>query len=79
MCGTAPWEWDETQGGSRHAYEAVPVRCEGCYRRAAAQNTDPGANTDGITVELHRGGTQEAAMRQVKANERYQRLRGGSG
>lgn len=29
-CGTLPEEWDEEQGGSRHAYAAVETRCRGC-------------------------------------------------
>ncbi len=33
MCGTAPWEWDEKQGGSRFAYEPVEEICPGCERK----------------------------------------------
>lgn len=54
MCGTAPWEWDPKQGGSKYAYEAVEVFCPGCYAKASMRQLDPGRNTDGITVELVR-------------------------
>lgn len=33
MCGTAPWEWDEEQGGSKFAYEPVVEICPGCERK----------------------------------------------
>lgn len=52
MCGTAQWEWDPKQGGSRRAYEAVEVFCPGCYAKASMRTLDPGRNTDGITMEL---------------------------
>jgi hypothetical protein len=29
-CGTAAWEWDPAQGGSRFAYEPVEEICPGC-------------------------------------------------
>jgi hypothetical protein len=33
MCGTAPWEWDESQGGTRFAYEPVEEICPGCEKK----------------------------------------------
>lgn len=33
LCGTAPWEWDEEQGGSRYAYEPVEEVCPGCEKK----------------------------------------------
>lgn len=47
MCGTAPWEWDEEQGGSRDAYSAAQHQCMGCYHvKIAGQDTElmPGAS-----------------------------------
>jgi hypothetical protein len=32
MCGTAPWEWEE----DRFAYEALTIKCEGCFRKEVA-------------------------------------------
>lgn len=32
-CGTAEWEWDEEQGGSRFAYEPVETICPGCEKK----------------------------------------------
>lgn len=41
MCGTATWEWDEEQGGSRFAYEPVEEICPGCERKDwLRQDTD---------------------------------------
>lgn len=33
MCGTAAWEWDPEQGGSRYAYEPVEEICPGCEKK----------------------------------------------
>ncbi len=33
LCGTAPWEWDEEQGGSKFAYEPVEEICPGCEKK----------------------------------------------
>lgn len=52
MCGTAAWEWDPKQGGSKYAYEAVEEFCPGCYAKASMRQLDPGRNTDGLTVVL---------------------------
>lgn len=38
MCGTAKWEWDEEQGGSRFAYEPVEEICPGCERKEWARD-----------------------------------------
>jgi hypothetical protein len=32
-CGTAPWEWDPEQGGSRFAYEPKQEICPGCEKK----------------------------------------------
>lgn len=77
MCGTAPWEWDEAQGGSRHAYEAVESFCHGCYAKAAGQSHDPNRNTDGITVELTARGGVDAARRMLKQRKRADEARVG--
>lgn len=75
MCGTAGWEWDDAEGGSRFAYEAVEHFCHGCYLLAAGHTHDPNRNTDGITVELAPARTVEAARRHLKmaARERADR------
>jgi hypothetical protein len=52
MCGTAAYEWDPKQGGSKYAYEAVEVFCPGCYAKASMRQLDAGRNTDGVTFEL---------------------------
>lgn len=31
-CGTRPDEWDPDKGGSRQAYRAVALQCEGCLK-----------------------------------------------
>lgn len=69
MCGTAPWEWEQ----NRHAYEAVEHFCHGCYLTASAHVNDPNRNLDGITIELTRTGTQDAAKRLLKAKLRSER------
>lgn len=66
LCGTAGWEWDETQGGSRHAYQAVENFCHGCYALAAARVNDPNRNSDGVSVELVIGGGAAGARRLLK-------------
>lgn len=38
MCGTAPWEWDPDQGGSRFAYEPVEEICPGCEKKDWARD-----------------------------------------
>lgn len=47
MCGTAPWEWDEEQGGSKDAYTPAVHQCMGCYHTKRAQEDEqlmPGAS-----------------------------------
>jgi hypothetical protein len=68
MCGTAPWEWDEKQGGSKYAYEAVGVQCPGCYQKAIS--SDDTSQLPGVTIELRPTGTQESAQRYVKQKRR---------
>lgn len=45
MCGTAPWEWDPEQGGSRFAYDPKVEICPGCERKDWMRD-----NTDGKTA-----------------------------
>lgn len=69
LCGTATWEWDPAQGGSRFAYEPIEMYCHGCYLKAVtSQDT---ANNPGITVELAPTGTPEAAKRFVRERDAY--------
>lgn len=42
MCGTAPWEWDPEQGGSKYAYEAHRHICFGCQHKDLAREEDDG-------------------------------------
>lgn len=70
MCGTAPWEWDEKQGGDRRAYEPVESFCPGCHMKAGAAPHDPNRNTDGITIELAPTRTQQAAQRLLRMKRR---------
>lgn len=37
QCGTRAEEWDETKGGSRHAYLAETFICPGCHTLDNAQ------------------------------------------
>ncbi len=68
MCGTADWEWDPKQGGSKFAYEAVARHCQGCYVKDAT--TEDTERRPGLIVELHPTGTVESARRLVAAKER---------
>lgn len=65
MCGTAPWEWDPEQGGSKTAYEPVEHFCHGCYQREYMQ--DGTKNAPGVRIELGRTGTVESAQRRMRA------------
>ena len=58
LCGTAPWEWDPAQGGSRFAYEPIEKYCHGCYIKTATGEET--ARNPGITIELAPTGTQAA-------------------
>jgi hypothetical protein len=53
MCGTAPWEWDEKQGGSRFAYEPVEEVCPGCERKDWLRDSKK-ESTPGGMVTLRR-------------------------
>lgn len=75
MCGTAGWEWDPKQGGSRFAYEAVETFCPGCYAKAAMRQLDAGRNTDGITVELAPNDNSMGAARRAVSRNRMGRKR----
>ena len=60
LCGTADWEWDPAQGGSRFAYEPVEKLCQGCYVKH-----EQGSGSPGTSVVLEPTGTQESARRQL--------------
>lgn len=50
MCGTAEWEWDPAQGGSRRAYEPSQEFCQGCYlKEVAGEGAD---RMPGTTITL---------------------------
>ena len=51
QCGTAPWEWDEDQGGSRDAYGAAIHNCLGCYHIKVA-GQDNGDLSPGASITL---------------------------
>jgi hypothetical protein len=73
MCGTAAWEWDEAQGGTKRAYQPVMKTCLGCYyKEIAREGQDIGP---GVTVELERPGTMDAAKRAMLANRLARRDR----
>lgn len=40
LCGTAPWEWDPEQDGSRFAYEPVEEICPGCEKKDWLRDND---------------------------------------
>lgn len=73
MCGTAQWEWDPEQGGSKFAYEAVGVHCQGCYVKGAA--SDDADRRPGLSFELHPTRTQESAKRLLAAQRRTTKSR----
>ncbi len=50
MCGTAEWEWEPEQGGSRRAYEPVEQFCMGCYLKDVA--SDSNNKLPGTTISL---------------------------
>lgn len=62
LCGTADWEWDPLQGGSRHAYEPVEKLCQGCYVKH-----DQGSDMPGTYIVLEAANTQASAQRQIAA------------
>jgi nitrous oxide reductase accessory protein NosL len=53
-CGTREEEWDEAQGGHRHAYAAEPRRCRGCEVKEAAQQTVTPEHGRGVYITLIR-------------------------
>jgi hypothetical protein len=69
LCGTAEWEWDEAQGGSRFAYEPVEKICMGCYKKHDMSDGGPGSY-----MLLEPTGTQASAKRFIEA-ERAQARR----
>lgn len=70
LCGTAEWEWDPDQGGSRFAYEPVEKICMGCFNKH-----DQGDGGPGHYITLMPTGTPEAARRFVAAEQAYNRRR----
>lgn len=69
MCGTADWEWDPAEGGSRHAYEPIEKFCHGCYVKAAmSRDID---TSDGRTIELAPTTGVAAARRHIAAKRAY--------
>lgn len=71
MCGTAPWEWDEKQGGSKYAYEPEHKFCKGCYiKNVSAQTED---TMPGTTVTLVKLSKTEKARRLVGIKKRLAR------
>jgi len=52
MCGTAPWEWDEEQGGSRFAYEPVEEICPGCEKKDWMRDNQEGKHRAGSFIAL---------------------------
>lgn len=75
LCGTAEWEWDPKQGGSRFAYEAVAHTCRGCEMKDAV--SDETGRRPGTTIELHPTGTVESAKRLMAAKNRQKKSRKG--
>lgn len=71
MCGTAPWEWDPKQGGSKYAYEPDDHFCKGCHIKAMAAEgrTVP----PGTTVHLVKLTKLEKARRLVGIKKRLAR------
>lgn len=71
LCGSADWEWDPKQGGRRGAYEPVAHECLGCRAIALTQKaTDPSVPMDGITFQLERTDTVQAAERVLRERRR---------
>lgn len=55
-CGTRPEEWDETQGGHRHAWQPALRRCRGCELMQARRDSLQGENLGrGIHIVWERG------------------------
>lgn len=62
LCGTADWEWDPAQGGTRFAYEPVEKLCQGCYVKH-----EQGSGQPGTSVVLEPTNTAASARRQLAA------------
>lgn len=60
LCGTAEWEWDPEQGGTRFAYEPVEKVCPGCYAKHGQGSDQPGAY-----ITLEPTNTRESARRHL--------------
>ncbi len=73
MCGTAPWEWDPAQGGSKYAYEPTLHECPGCKAKEIMQQDDS-AKGPGQTVILTPTRTVAWAKSMVK-RQRLERAR----
>lgn len=52
MCGTAPWEWDPEQGGSRFAYEPYEEICPGCEKKEWVRESREGPAPAGSHIAL---------------------------
>lgn len=52
MCGTRREEWDERQGGHRHAYLAELDRCPGCEQIEQLQSSIADDHTVGKGVRV---------------------------
>lgn len=53
-CGTSKWEWDEDQGGSRHAYEPIEEICPGCERKDWLRDDTSSKRRPGRFITLRR-------------------------
>jgi len=71
MCGTAQWEWDPAQGGSRFAYEPEDEFCPGCNMRHNA--SEDKKSLPGTTVRLVKKTAQQKAQEWVVRRERRKR------
>jgi hypothetical protein len=81
LCGTAEWEWDPEQGGSRYAYEPVEKMCPGCYAKHDQGTDRPGAfvtlEPSSSPTSIRRRVAQEAefkARQRAMAKARTERL-----
>jgi hypothetical protein len=69
MCGTAPWEWEE----SRFAYTVVDEFCQGCYQKSVYNDTES-SSLPGTNVKLVPTTPMMKAKMTVQAKKR-QKLR----
>lgn len=78
MCGTADWEWDPKQGGSRHAYDHQEKFCQGCYIKSAAaedKKTLPGTSIVLVKLSSRQKAQQWVAQKRRAKRDRADRLR----